>query len=92
MCSITFQKLEISNKQCQLPVVKYYMTNEEQNIIISVWNDMTLRMKLEDNPYSLTQDELRSLKNNDRLNAMLEDLKHDVLAQKAVRNSLKYHV
>ena len=53
---------------------------------------MTLRMKLEDNPYSLTQDELRSLKNNDRLNAMLEDLKHDVLAQKAVRNSLKYHV
>ncbi|MDB2422440.1 hypothetical protein N9X05_10650 [Paracoccaceae bacterium] len=68
------------------------MTNEEQNIITAVWNDMTLRMKLEDNPYSLTQDELRSLKNNDRLNAMLEDLKNDVLAQKAVRNSLKYHV
>ena len=68
------------------------MTNEEQNIITAVWNDMTLRMKLEDNPYSLTQDELRSLKNNDRLNAMLEDLKHDVLAQKAVRNSLKNHV
>ena len=64
------------------------MTNAEQNIITAVWNDMTLRMKLEDNPYSLTQDELRSLKNNDRLNAMLEDLKHDVLAQKAVRNSL----
>ena len=68
------------------------MTNEEQNIITAVWNDMTLRMKLEDNPYSLTQDELRSLKNNDRLNAMLEDLKHDVLVQKAVRNSLKFHV
>ena len=92
MHSITFQKLQISNKQCQLPVVKHYMTNEEQNIITAVWNDMTLRMKLEDNPYSLTQDELRSLKNNDRLNAMLEDLKHDVLVQKAVRNSLKFHV
>ena len=53
---------------------------------------MGLRMKLEDDPYSLTQDELISLKNNDRLNAMLENLKHDVLAQKALRNSLKYHV
>ncbi|MEY3004918.1 MAG: hypothetical protein RLZZ491_2094, partial [Pseudomonadota bacterium] len=41
------------------------MTNDERNIIISVWNDQGLRMKLEDDPYSLTQDELRSLKNND---------------------------
>lgn len=57
------------------------MTNKERNIITSVWNDMVLRKRLEDNPYSLTQDELGSLKNNDRLNAMLEDVTHDVKAQ-----------
>lgn len=47
------------------------MTNDERNIIISVWNDQGLRMKLEDDPYSLTEDELRSLKTNDALTAML---------------------
>jgi hypothetical protein len=52
-------------------VVESVMTNDERNIIISVWNDQGLRMKLEDDPYSLTQDELRSLKNNDALTAML---------------------
>jgi hypothetical protein len=43
------------------------MTNQERNIIISIWDDVDLRQKLEDNPYSLTQDELVSLENNDRL-------------------------
>jgi hypothetical protein len=68
------------------------MTDQERNIITSVWNDMGLRMKLEDDPYSLTQNELRVLQNYDRLNAKLGELKHDVLAQKALRNSFKYHV
>ena len=53
---------------------------------------MGLRMKLEDDPYSLTQNELRVLQNYDRLNAKLGELKHDVLSQKALRNSFKYHV
>ena len=68
------------------------MTDQERNIITSVWNDMGLRMKLEDDPYSLTQNELRVLQNYDRLNTKLDELKHDVLAQKALRNSFKYHV
>ena len=38
------------------------MTDEERNIITSVWNDMVLRKKLEDDPYSLTSEELYALK------------------------------
>jgi hypothetical protein len=59
------------------------MTDQERNIITSVWNDMTLRKKLEDNPYSLTQDELMALQNNDRLNNKLERLIKDALFKKA---------
>lgn len=44
---------------------------------------MTLRKKLEDNPYSLTQDELMALQNNDRLNNKLERLIKDALFKKA---------
>ena len=59
------------------------MTDQERNIITSVWSDMTLRKKLEDNPYSLTQDELMALQNNDRLNNKLERLIKDALIKKA---------
>ena len=59
------------------------MTDQERNIITSVWNDMTLRKKLEGNPYSLTQDELMALQNNDRLNNKLERLIKDALIKKA---------
>ena len=45
---------------------------------------MTLRMKLDDNPYSLSQDELMSLQNNDRLNNKLECLLKDALIKKAL--------
>ena len=44
------------------------MTDEEQLIITTVWNDLVLREKLENNPYSLSHSELTSLKNNDYLN------------------------
>mgnify|MGYP001093672112 CR=1 FL=1 len=47
------------------------MTNEERHIIIAVWGDTSLRVKLEDNPYGLTPDELRSLQVNDSLNNLL---------------------
>ena len=52
-------------------VVEIGMTNEERNIIIAVWGDTSLRVKLEDNPYGLTPDELRSLQVNDSLNNLL---------------------
>jgi hypothetical protein len=60
------------------------MTDQERHIITSVWNDMTLRMKLDDNPYSLSQDELMSLQNNDRLNSTMEYLLKDALIKKAL--------
>ena len=60
------------------------MTDQERHTITSVWNDMTLRMKLDDNPYSLSQDELMSLQNNDRLNNKLECLLKDALIKKAL--------
>ena len=53
-------------------VVEIGMTNEERNIIIAVWGDTSLRVKLEDNPYGLTPDELRSLQVNDSLNKLLQ--------------------
>ena len=45
---------------------------------------MGLRMRLEDDPYSLTQDELMALKSNDQLNAKLNGLLKDAFVQKAV--------
>ncbi|KRO85397.1 MAG: hypothetical protein ABR89_12435 [Rhodobacter sp. BACL10 MAG-120910-bin24] len=65
-------------------VVNKSMTNQERNIIISIWDDVDLRQKLEDNPYSLTQDELVSLENNDRLNTKLKHLLADALIKKAL--------
>ena len=52
-------------------VVEIGMTNEERNIVIAVWGDTTLRIKLDDNPYGLTPDEVRSLQVNDSLNNLL---------------------
>ena len=60
------------------------MTDQERIIITSVWNDMALRKKLEDDPYSLTQDELMALQNNDRLNKKLERFLQDTLIKKAL--------
>ncbi len=60
------------------------MTDQEHHIITSVWNDMTLRMELDNDPYSLSQDELMSLKNNDRFNYKLECLLKDALIKKAL--------
>tara|TARA_R110002126_G_scaffold44282_2_gene126396 strand:- start:82 stop:324 length:243 start_codon:yes stop_codon:yes gene_type:complete len=60
------------------------MTNQERHIITSVWNDMTLRIKLDDNPYSLSQDELMALQNNDRLISTMDYLLKDALIKKAM--------
>ena len=70
-------------------VVLLIMTDHERNIITSVWNEMVLRKRLEDDPYSLTQDELTSLQNNDRLNERINSMVWDSLVQKAVLNNFK---
>lgn len=65
------------------------MTQEERNIITSVWNEMVLRKRLEDDPYSLSQDELASLRNNDRLNEHINSMIWDSLLRTAVLNNFK---
>ena len=64
--------------------VKVCMTDQERIIITSVWNDMCLRRKLEDDPYSLTQDELKALQNNDRLDTQLKSLLKDAFIRKGL--------
>jgi hypothetical protein len=63
------------------------MTDKEHNIITSVWNEMVLLKRLEDDPYSLSQVELISLQNNDRLNERINSRVWDSLVQKAVLNN-----
>ena len=53
---------------------------------------MVLRKRLEDDPYSLTQDELTSLQNNDRLNERINAMVWDCLVQKAVMNTHRYDI
>ena len=66
------------------------MTDEERNIITSVWNDMVLRKKLEDDPYSLTSGELYALENNDRLNEIIALLVKDALERRATNNNERF--
>ena len=44
------------------------MTENDRNIIVSVWNDMVLRNRLEHDPYSLTSQQLIALRSNDEIN------------------------
>ena len=44
------------------------MTENDRNIIVSVWNDMVLRNRLEHDPYSLTCQQVLALKSNDEIN------------------------
>ena len=68
------------------------MTDNERLIITTVWNDMTLRLKLEDDPYILTQSELYGQKQNARLNAKIHALTQDVLDQRLQPITAKHHV
>ncbi len=45
---------------------------------------MALRKRLEDDPYSLTQDELMALQNNDQINTKHECVMKDALIKKAL--------
>ena len=66
------------------------MTDEERNIITSVWNDMVLRNKLEDDPYNVTSEELYVLENNDRLNENIALLVKDALVKRAITNNERF--
>ena len=68
------------------------MTDQERDIIMSIWDDKALRVKLEYDPYSLTQDELRQLEGVDRLNEKVRNLVRDTLVKKAITNTLKYNI
>ena len=59
---------------------------------MSIWDDKALRVKLEYDPYSLTQDELRQLEGVDRLNEKVRNLVRDTLVKKAITNTLKYNI
>ena len=48
--------------------VYLFMTENDHNIIVAVWNDMVLRDRLEHDPYSLTNQQLVALKSNDKIN------------------------
>ena len=50
------------------PAVYVIMTENDRDIIVSVWNDMVLRNRLEHDPYSLTSQQLIALKSNDEIN------------------------
>ena len=68
------------------------MTDQERDIIMSIWDDKALRVKLEYDPYSLTRDELRQLEGVDRLNEKVRNLVRDTLVKKAITNTLKYNI
>ena len=68
------------------------MTDQERDTIMSIWDDKALRVKLEYDPYSLTQDELRQLEGVDRLNEKVRNLVRDTLVKKAITNTLKFDI
>jgi len=87
-CTVMCSEIrQVTVKQMQKDVVLLSMTQEERNIIISVWNDMVLRERLEDDPYSLSQDELTSLQSNDRLNERIDSLSRNKVLLKAALKS-----
>lgn len=51
---------------------------------------MVLRKKLEDDPYSLTREELYALENNDRLNEKIALLVKDALVKRAIMNNERF--
>ena len=66
------------------------MTDQERDIIMSIWDDKALRVKLEYDPYSLTQDELRQLEGVDRLNEKVRNLVRDTLVKKNIIDNIRY--
>jgi len=61
------------------------MTQEEQNTITAVWNNLVLRRRLENDPYSLSEDELTALSANDQLQEMIEPVSTEAYIKRFLR-------
>ena len=66
------------------------MADRERNNLISTWGYKALQNRFKVNPYSLTQEELESLKSFDELDAKIQRLIKDILVQTALNNSFRY--
>lgn len=60
----------------------YGMTDREKDIIAVVWNDLVLRKQLENDPYSLSKNDLKLLKLNDAFNTRLVEINDRLQASK----------
>ena len=69
-------------KQFRLPVDIGGMTDREKDIIAVVWNDLVLRKQLEDDPYSLSKNDLKLLELNDAFNKKLTEINDQLQASK----------
>ena len=67
------------------------MTNRDKDIIAVVWNDLVLRKKLETDPYSLSQSDLKLLELNDKFNQRLVEINDEIQASTR-REALKAYL
>ena len=67
------------------------MTDRDKDIIAVVWNDLVLRKKLETDPYSLSQSDLKLLELNDEFNQRLVEINHEIQASTR-REALKAYL
>ena len=67
------------------------MTDRDKDIIAVVWNDLVLRKKLETDPYSLSQSDLKLLELNDEFNQRLVEIKDEIQASTR-REALKAYL
>ena len=67
------------------------MTKRDKDIIAVVWNDLVLRKKLETDPYSLSQSDLKLLELNDEFNQRLAEVNDEIQASTR-REALKAYL
>lgn len=72
----------LCTKQFPLLVDIRGMTDREKDIIAVVWNDLVLRKQLEDDPYSLSKNDLKLLELNDAFNKKLIEINDQLQASK----------
>ena len=75
-------KISSHTKQFPQSVDITSMTDREKDIIAVVWNDLVLRKKLENDPYSLSQRDLKLLQLNDAFNQRLIAINEEIKANK----------
>ena len=67
------------------------MTDRDKDIIAVVWNDLVLRKKLETDPYSLSQSDLKLLELNDEFNQRFVEINDEIQASTR-REALKAYL